>query len=246
MAACPDRPARPEKPALVAPGAVPRRRLGSLEGRIALLHAVAHIEFNAIDLAVDMALRFVPQIAREGLDWRAFAADWTAVGGEEAQHFRLVMSRLRGLGSYYGALPAHDGLWQSAAATADDVLARLAIAPLVLEARGLDVTPGMIEKLGRAGDAESTSVLSIIYREEIGHVAKGVRWFEAVCAGRGLEPASTFRTLVETRYAGVLKAPFNRSARACAGLKEAYYADQFASDGMEFAGQAEADPPAGG
>lgn len=223
---CPERPARPERPRLVAPGAVPRRGLGTLAGRTALLHALAHIEFNAIDLAFDMALRFAPQIAREGLDWRAFAADWASVGGDEARHFAMVSARLGELGSFYGALPAHDSLWQSAATTADDALARLAIAPLVLEARGLDVTPAMIINLDRVGDAASKSILSTIYEEEVGHVAIGVRWFERLCAARRVGSESTFRALVAERYAGSLKGPFNHAARGCAGLKEAYYAGQ--------------------
>jgi uncharacterized ferritin-like protein (DUF455 family) len=232
---CPDRPARPDHPALVPPGQVPRRRFGSLAGRVAFLHAIAHIEFNAIDLAFDMALRFAPQINREGLDWREFAGDWASVGEDEARHFEMVNERLAQLGSAYGALPAHDGLWQSAATTADDVLARLAIAPLVLEARGLDVTPAAIERLESAGDVESNAVLSTIYREEIRHVAIGVKWFEAICAARCIEPVRTFRQLVAERYAGSLKPPFNRPARQYAGLKEAYYAGLTEADGTKVA-----------
>lgn len=233
--ACPDRPARPDRPQLTPPGQVPRRRLGSMAGRTAFLHAIAHIEFNAIDLAFDMALRFAPEIAREGLDWRDFLADWASVGEDEARHFKIVNERLVQLGSAYGALPAHDGLWQSAAATADDVLARLAIAPLVLEARGLDVTPAAAERFENVGDIESSVLLSTIYREEIGHVAIGVKWFEAVCGARRLAPVEAFRQLVEARYAVTLKPPFNRSARECAGLKEAYYAGPARASGTKIA-----------
>lgn len=232
---CSDRPARPDRPALVPPGQVPRRRLGSLAGRIAFLHAIAHIEFNAIDLAFDMALRFAPQIAREGLNWREFIGDWASVGEDEARHFKMMNERLAQLGSAYGALPAHDGLWQSAAATTDDVLARLAIAPLVLEARGLDVTPAAIERFESAGDIESSALLSTIYLEEIRHVAIGVKWFEAVCGERRIAPVEAFRQLVEERYAGTLKPPFNRSARECAGLKEAYYAGPAEASGTKVA-----------
>lgn len=220
----PDRPRRPARPALVPPAMLPRRRPGSPEGRIALLHAVAHIEFNAIDLAADMALRFAPQIAREGLDWRAFVADWARIAAEEALHFSMIAARLGELGSFYGALPAHDGLWQAAATTSDDALARLAIAPLVLEARGLDVTPGMIEKFEKTGDEASVAVLARIYDDEIGHVATGLRWFEAVCAARRLAPEAAFRALVDARFTGGLKPPFNHEGRSRAGLKQSYYA----------------------
>jgi len=219
----PDRPARPSEPKLVSPGDVPRRRLGTLQGRIAQLHALAHIEFNAIDLAFDMALRFVHDMKMEGLDWAAFVRDWAAIGGEEARHFEAVDQRLKELGSSYGDLPAHDGLWAAALSTADDPLARLAIAPLVLEARGLDVTPTMIEKLTSLGDTASASVLSMIYREEVGHVAAGVRWFDSLCERRGLVPSETFRRLVSERFAGGLKPPFNRSARDRAGLAPDFY-----------------------
>lgn len=223
--ACPRRPARPQEPRLVPPGDVPRRRPGSPAGRVALLHALAHIEFNAIDLAFDMALRFAPQIAEAGLDWRAFIADWAHIGDDEARHFEALDSRLRELGSEYGALPAHDGLWSAAENTADDALARLAIAPMVLEARGLDVTPTTIEKLERLGDHDSASVLSMIYRDEVSHVAAGVRWFRALCEARALAPGPTFAKLVQERFAGALKGPFNHVARAQAGLSRDFYAD---------------------
>ncbi len=221
--AAPERPARPPEPRLAPPNAMPRRRLTSKAGRTALLHAVAHIEFNAIDLAFDMAVRFAPEIERAGLDAQGFFADWVGVGVDEARHFMLVTGRLAALGARYGDLPAHDGLWTAAAQTADSVLARLAVAPMVLEARGLDVTPGMIAKLQAAGDDESADALGVIYREEIGHVAAGRAWFERVCASRGLEAETTFRRLVSERFQGALKPPFNHRARAQAGLAETYY-----------------------
>lgn len=139
----PDRPARPAKPELVSPGQVERRRTGSSAGRAALLHALAHIELNAIDLAFDMALRFGPALAAEGLDALAFVKNWTSVGGDEGRHFLMIGKRLSALGHAYGDFPAHDGLWKTAAGTADDVLARLATAPMALEARGLDVTQAL-------------------------------------------------------------------------------------------------------
>jgi uncharacterized ferritin-like protein (DUF455 family) len=220
----PARPGRPSRPILVPPADVERRRLGTPEGRIALLHALAHIEFNAIDLAFDLAVRFAPAIAAEGLDPQAFVKDWAAVGADEARHFRLLCERLSELGAAYGDLPAHGGLWDNAEATADDVLARLAVAPMALEARGLDVTPNLISRLKAVGDRGSATVLDLIYRDEIGHVSSGVRWFQAICAGRELDPESSFRRLVGERLAGGLKPPFNHGARANAGLRLAFYA----------------------
>lgn len=219
----PDRPARPLRPLLVPPGDVPKRRLGSPEGRAALLHAVAHIEFNAIDLAFDMAVRFAGDACRLGLDEAAFMADWFAVGADEARHFGLIETRLAALGAVYGDFPAHDGLWEAAENTAGSLLARLAIAPLILEARGLDVTPGMIEKLRGAGDEESAEALEIIYRDEIGHVACGKKWFNAVCAVEALDPVSAFRDLKNRYFSGPLKPPFNHDARSRAGLPRAFY-----------------------
>lgn len=219
----PDRPARPARPRLVSPGAVPRRRLGTVQGRVALLHALAHIEFNAVDLAFDMAARFAGEVAADGLDAAAFIADWVRVGGEEARHFGMLAARLAELGAFYGDHPAHDGLWEAAESTRHDLLARLSVAPMALEARGLDVTPGMIERLSAAGDAASADILKVIYADEVGHVAVGVRWFEAICAARGLEPRLTFRRLVARHLAGGLKPPFNARARADAGFSSAYY-----------------------
>lgn len=219
----PDRPARPAKPLLVQPGGVERRRLGSVEGRAALLHAIAHIEFNAIDLAFDMALRFGRAVLAEGLDAAAFIKTWADVGADEARHFLMVCDRMAALGFSYGDLPAHDGLWQHAQLSADDVLARLAVAPLALEARGLDVTPGLIDRLSQAGDIESAEVLQTIYRDEIGHVSAGVFWFETICGRRGIDPRATFRALIADRMRGGLKAPFNEGARTRAGLDKSYY-----------------------
>ena len=220
----PPRPGRPAEPLLVLPRDAPKRGLGSVGGRIALLHALAHIELNAVDLAFDMALRFVGEAAAAGLDAAAFAADWIAIGREEAQHFLMLEERLRAFGSCYGALPAHDGLWEAAAATADSLLARLAIAPMVLEARGLDVTPGIAKRLEMAGDRESARVLETIYADEIGHVAKGVAWFEALCRARQAEPTETFASLVAAHFRGSLKPPFNDAGRVAAGLGPGYYA----------------------
>ena len=215
----PVRPARLARPVLLPPRDMPKRRnFGSVAGRLALLHALAHIELNAIDLAWDIVARFA------GVDLpRKFVDDWVGVAAEEAEHFALLAGRLQSLASFYGALPAHDGLWEAAAATAHDLLARLAIVPLVLEARGLDVTPEMMLRLQRAGDRESAAVLERIYHDEIGHVAVGVRWFDALCRVRGLEPATTYRDLVGRYFTGMLKPPFNREARDSAGFPAAYY-----------------------
>jgi len=215
----PMRPARPQRPVLLPPRDMPKRRhFGSSPARTALLHALAHIEFNAIDLAWDLVARF----GDKGLP-RAFFDDWVGVAAEEAEHFALLTARLGALGTAYGALPAHDGLWEAAVATADDLLARLAVVPLVLEARGLDVTPEMTHRLERAGDTESAAILALIYREEVGHVAAGARWFHWLCRERGLHPEATFRDRVRQHFAGMLKPPFNRDAREEAGLPAAYY-----------------------
>jgi uncharacterized ferritin-like protein (DUF455 family) len=216
----PDRPARPDRPQLARPGDMPKRRaLSTVRGRVALLHALAHIEFNAIDLACDIVARFA------GLP-RGFYRDWIAVADDEARHFEMLRRRLNDLGTDYGDLPAHDGLWQAAEDTADDLLARLAVVPLVLEARGLDVTPAMIARLDAAGDTASAEILRVIYREEIAHVAAGSRWFLALCAERGLEPAATWRDIVATRFKGALKPPFNDDARLAAGMPAGFYQDE--------------------
>ncbi|MEO0500588.1 MAG: ferritin-like domain-containing protein [Pseudomonadota bacterium] len=214
----PVRPARPDRPVLAKPSAMPRRgRAGSARSRIALLHALAHIELNAIDLAWDAAARF-------GADMpRAFADDWVSVADDEARHFGLLADRLRVLGAAYGDLPAHDGLWQAAIDTADDLLARMAIVPQVLEARGLDVSPATVSRLRAAGDDGSAAIVDTIYHDEIGHVEIGNRWFRYGCESASLPPAETFRTLVSERFSGRVKPPFNDSARRKAGLTPDYY-----------------------
>jgi uncharacterized ferritin-like protein (DUF455 family) len=215
----PDRPARPEKPVLLAPREMPKRgKAGSETGRIALLHALAHIEFNAVDLACDLIARF----ASPNLPTRFFD-DWVVVAEEEAIHFTLISERLCSLGSSYGALPAHDGLWEAAIETRHDLLARLAIVPLVLEARGLDVTPVMIKNLEAAGDKQSVAILQRIYKDEIGHVAAGERWFTWMCHEQALDPTETYHRLVRRYFRGRLKPPFNREARKAAGLEPGYY-----------------------
>ena len=215
----PDRPARPERPDLGPPRDVPRRRITSgATGRIALLHALAHIELNAIDLAFDIVARF----AHEDLP-RLFFDDWVAVGDDEARHYMMLAERLAELGAAYGDLNAHDGLWQAAEDTADDLLARLAVVPLVLEARGLDVTPAMIAKLRNAGDDRSAEILRVIHDDEITHVGAGARWFRYLCERRGLDPAETYRALVRQRFKGSLKPPFNRASRDAAGLPAEFY-----------------------
>jgi uncharacterized ferritin-like protein (DUF455 family) len=219
VASPPPRPARPERPLLAPPRAMKRRRnLGSHEGRVALLHALAHIELNAIDLGWDIIARFSPETLP-----RRFFDDWVGVAAEEAEHFALLDARLAALGGAYGALPAHDGLWEAATATAGDLIARLAIVPLVLEARGLDVTPEMIRRLERAGD-DSAAILQRIYADEIGHVAVGARWFMLLCHERGLDPAATYQDRVRRYFTGALKPPFNHAARAAAGMPIAFYA----------------------
>ena len=214
----PDAPARPEKPELLAPAAMPKRgKGGSARGRLAMLHALAHIEFAAIDLAFDLVGRF------GDLFPRAFADEWIAAGADEAMHFALLDRRLRTLGSCYGAMPAHAGLWEAAAATAHDPLARLAVVPMVLEARGLDVTPATVARFETAGDRASAAILSRIYRDEIRHVRAGTHWFEWACESRRIGPVSEWQRLVRAYFRGMVKPPFNDSARGEAGLSRDYY-----------------------
>ena len=218
-AAPPPRPSRPARPELKRPGEVPRRKINrGTAGRGALLHALAHIELNAIDLAADIIARFT----REDLP-RRFYDDWMQVADEEAKHYLLLDERLSALGMAYGDLPAHDGLWQAAEETAHDLLARLAVVPLVLEARGLDVTPAMIVKLQAAEDHDSAAALQVIYEEEIGHVAIGKRWFDHLCSRRGLGAQETWHSLVRRHFRGQLKPPFNDAARDQAGLSADFY-----------------------
>lgn len=182
-----------------------------------MLHALAHIEFGAIDLAFDMAGRFGAGMPR------AFVDDWLGVGADEAIHFAMLDRRLRALGSHYGALPAHDGLWEAAGETAHDLLARLAIVPMVLEARGLDVTPATVAAFERFGDARSAAILTRIYRDEIRHVAAGTRWFGIGCEREGIAPVAHWQHLIRTHFRGMLKPPFNDSARGEAGLSRDFY-----------------------
>lgn len=216
--AMPDMPARPDHPVLMRPRDMPRRGKGtSVARRIALIHALAHIEFVAIDLAFDMIGRFGAQFPRE------FTDDWMRVGAEEAMHFALLDRRLRDHGSFYGALPAHDGLWDSAKNTAHDVSARLAIVPMVLEARGLDVTLETVERFNEQGDDLTAKVLHRIYNDEIVHVSFGTKWFEYVCKMDNQAPHMHWKNLVKTHFKGGLKPPFNDSARQTAGLTREYY-----------------------
>ena len=210
LAPVPGIPGRPPRPQLVEPSTLPRRSPFTTEGRAALLHAVAHIEFNAINLALDAVQRF------RGLP-DDFYGDWLRVAAEEARHFELLTARLQAMDSAYGELPAHDGLWDAARRTAHDPLLRMALVPRVLEARGLDVTPGMIERLRQAGDAETVAVLEVILAEEVGHVAIGSRWYAHLCAERGLEPRSTFRRLLAEHRTAVFP-PYNVEARLAGGF----------------------------
>ncbi|TCK17786.1 uncharacterized ferritin-like protein (DUF455 family) [Thiogranum longum] len=204
---------RPRRPRLVAPRALPRRSPASREGRIALLHAIAHIEFNAINLAWDAVYRF------RGLPDRYYH-DWSRVAAEEAYHFRLLAARLAELGSSYGDMDAHDGLWATAARTAHDPLVRMALVPRVLEARGLDVTPGMIERLDKVGDNATVGLLEIILRDEIGHVEIGTRWFRHLCAQRRLDSGQTFQRLLSEYMQGQVRPPFHYEARRRAGFSD--------------------------
>ena len=216
----PDRPARPERPELRPPREMARRgRAVSVAGRVAMLHALAHIELNAIDLAWDLIARF----AGEEMP-KAFLDDWVTVACDEARHFEMLETRLNELGAAYGDLPAHDGLWQAALATAGNLSARLAVVPMVLEARGLDVTPRTIETLTSHGDAASAALLQIIHDDEITHVAAGRRWFEFLCQRRGVEPVAEWHALLARYFGGRLKPPFNAESRLKAGLTPAYYA----------------------
>lgn len=215
--AMPDRPAAGPAP-LLAPSRMPKRgRGGTAASRVALLHALAHIEYVAIDLAFDLIGRF-----GDGFP-RAFVDDWMTVAAEEAMHFALLDRRLAQMGSRYGALPAHDGLWEAAAATAGDAMARLAVVPMVLEARGLDVTPQTIGRLEAAGDPGSARLLRRILSDEVKHVGTGVRWFRIGCDLAGLNAPQHWRSLISAHFGGLLKPPFNDSARTAAGLTPDFY-----------------------
>ncbi len=215
----PDRPARPVAPELLPPNQMPRRGKGGSErGRQALWHSLAHIEFVAIDLALDMAGRFGAAMGAE------FIADFLSVAADEAMHFALLTRKLRTLGSHYGALPAHDGLWEAAFATRHDVAARLAVVPMVLEARALDVTPAMLERVRGAGDMSGGRILERILDDEIRHVRIGTKHFVALAIANGAIPEILWQKLISRQFGGGLKPPFNDSARSKAGLSRSFYA----------------------
>lgn len=218
--AMPDQPAWPAEPQLLAPGQMPKRRkAGSERGRIALWHSLAHIEFVAIDLALDMAGRFGESMGEE------FVSDFLDVAADEAMHFALLARKLEGMGSRYGALPAHAGLWEAAHATRHDVAARLAVVPMVLEARGLDVTPATLERVAAAGDRHGAKILSRILDDEIRHVGFGTKHFLRCSTQAGMEPESHWQSLVKRHFNGAIKPPFNDSARLAAGLSRGFYAE---------------------
>lgn len=206
-------PGRPAKPQLVNARQVPQRGLGSAEGRAALVHAIAHIEFNAINLAWDAVYRYRDKPAD-------YYRDWASCAHDEARHFAMLSARLTELGHAYGDFDAHDGLWAMAEKTAAHDTARMALVPRVLEARGLDVTPGMIERLRKLGDERTVAILEVILREEVAHVAAGTRWYRHCCERDGVDPIDTFFDLLRD-YMGVsLRGPFNRPARLEAGFLE--------------------------
>ncbi len=206
-------PGQPAKPALVSPLLVKRRSMNTIEGRAVLIHALAHIEFNAINLALDVIWRFAGMPA-------AFYADWLKVANEEALHFSLLAAHLESQGYAYGDFPAHNSLWEMAAKTENDLLARIALVPRTMEARGLDATPAVRAKLAQAGDIKAAEILDIILRDEIGHVAVGNRWFAYLCEQRGLNPITTYADLAKQYAAPTLRGPFNIEARRAAGFTE--------------------------
>lgn len=214
----PLRPARPEKPKLLDPRDVPRRRPGTVEGRNAILHAVAHIELNAVDLHWDIIARFSDVPMPMG-----FYDDWVKSADEESKHFNLICDSLKAHDSFYGAMPAHAGMWRAAEDTAEDLMGRLAVVPMVLEARGLDVTPGMIDLFRKAKDTQTVDALNVIYAEEVAHVAYGSKWFHFLCGRHDLDPKGVFHDLVRRYFHSTLKPPFNEEKRAEAGLPPDFY-----------------------
>lgn len=216
-------PGRPARPVLVEPRQLERRSMRSPEGRAVLLHALAHIEFNAINLALDAVWRFAGQPD-------AFYADWLKVAAEEAYHFSLLAGRLAEFGHAYGDFPAHNGLWEMCERTAGDVLARMALVPRTLEARGLDASPPIRARLAQAGDHASAAILDVILRDEIGHVAIGNRWFRHLCDEAGRDPVPTYRQLAEQHHAPRLRGPFNFDARRSAGFDAAELEELAAQD----------------
>ncbi len=211
-------PARPAQPELLSPRDVPRRRPGTPDGRIALLHAVAHIELNAVDLHWDIIARFADVKMPMG-----FYDDWVKAADEESKHFNLMCDCLEAMGSHYGALPAHAGMWRAAEDTVADFMGRLAVVPMVLEARGLDVTPGMIEIFRKAKADDAVAALETIYAEEVSHVAYGSKWFHFLCGRHDEDPKERFHALVRTYFHGALKPPFNEEKRAEAGIPPDFY-----------------------
>jgi uncharacterized ferritin-like protein (DUF455 family) len=207
-------PGRPARPELVPPRLVGRRSMATTEGRAMLVHALAHIEFNAVNLALDAAWRFpgMPD---------AYYTDWLRVAFEEAHHFTLLAAHLRALGWAYGDFSGHDSLWEMVAKTSGDALARMALVPRTMEARGLDAIPPLRAKLAQAGDAAAARILDVLLRDEVGHVEIGNRWYVYLCAQRGLEPVATYDALTAQYKAPVLKGPFNVDARRQAGFTEA-------------------------
>lgn len=217
--AMPDEPGRPAAPELLPPSHMPKRgRGGSERARIALWHSLAHIEFVAIDLALDMAGRFGAEMGRD------FVSDFLKVAADEAMHFALIERHLGTMGAHYGVLPAHGGLWDAARKTAHDVAARLAVVPMVLEARGLDVTPATLERVEASGDSRGAKILSRILDDEIAHVRYGSTHFIALAIGRGESPENLWKSLVARHFGGAIKPPFNDSARLEAGLPRSFYA----------------------
>lgn len=206
-------PGRPEKPDLIHPNEIKQRKLGSELGRATLIHAILHIEFNAINLALDAVYRF-----RDMPD--QYYSDWLLVASEESYHFSLLEKRLNDLGYSYGDMPAHNGLWEMVLKTDHDVLIRMALVPRVLEARGLDVTPGMIERLKKVGDTETVDILKIILRDEIGHVAIGSHWFKYCCELKNQEPEQTFRDLLIEYMGRGPNGPLHEEARLQAGFTQ--------------------------
>jgi uncharacterized ferritin-like protein (DUF455 family) len=214
----PMQPSRPEKPELLAPRDVPRRRPGTEAGRLAILHAVAHIELNAVDLHWDIIARFADVPMPDG-----YFDDWVKAADEESKHFNLIADCLEVAGSHYGAMPAHAGMWRAAEDTADNFMGRLAVVPMVLEARGLDVTPGMIEVFRKAGQDDVVTAMEVIYGEEVAHVAYGSKWFHFLCGRHDLDPKTTFHNLVRRYFHSNLRPPFNEEKRAEAGIPPDFY-----------------------
>ena len=212
----PERPARPERPLLCGPGEMPKRSTGP-KGRLALVHALAHIELNAIDLAWDIIARFTANDMPTD-----FYDEWVVVAVEEAKHYQALERRLSSWDMAYGELPAHDGLWEAAAITANELTARLALIPMTLEARGIDTTPMTCQRLRQAGDSETADILDMIYEDEIKHLSVGVRWFEFLCTKQTLDPMAEYKRLLDQYFRGSPKGPFNIDARERAGMSTHY------------------------